>query len=137
LSPLWAATDGGTLTVKFVNIADREAPVRVCVFVKSDGFPSDAAKAFACRVVVPAESEIVIFENVPYGGVAVSAYQDLNRNQRLDRGFLGIPKEPAGVSKGAKAAPHRPTFKAARFEFGSGIEVISVRLRGSGTASPE
>lgn len=35
---------------------------------------------------------------LPAGEYYVSAYQDVNNNEKLDTNFLGIPREPVGIS---------------------------------------
>ena len=44
------------------------------------------------------EEEIFVVRGVPEGDIAVLAYVDENGNGALDRSFIGIPKEPIGLS---------------------------------------
>lgn len=49
--------------------------------------------------------------NVQIGEYAISAYQDLNDNKKLDAGLFHIPKEPYGFSNN-----YRPKFSAPHYE---------------------
>ncbi len=54
-------------------------------------------------VLQPQGQELTFyFDEVPAGNYALRAYQDLNANQRLDRGLFG-PEEPYGFSWKHKA----------------------------------
>ena len=50
------------------------------------------------------------FGGVPGGTYGVRCFQDVNENQRLDRGVFG-PSEPWGVYR-----PTRPAFRGPKFE---------------------
>jgi uncharacterized protein (DUF2141 family) len=50
-----------------------------------------------------------IFRLTP-GEYAISAYQDINDNKKLDQGLFGIPKEPVGFGNN-----FRPRFSAPQF----------------------
>lgn len=70
-------------------------------------------------VVSTAKRATCVFENVPPGRYAISAYHDANDNGRLDRNFLGLPTEDFSFSEGAKAGLGPPSFKEAAFTVGS------------------
>jgi len=40
--------------------------------------------------------EMTITEKLPQGEYVFFVYQDINENDKLDRNFLGMPKEPVG-----------------------------------------
>ena len=50
------------------------------------------------------------FGGVPKGTYGIRCFQDVNENQKLDRGVFS-PKEPWGVYR-----PSRPTFRGPKFE---------------------
>ena len=56
----------------------------------------DPAKVVKCRLV--ASREVYRVENVPPGEYALLVYHDENNNGRIDKTFMGIPKEPLGFS---------------------------------------
>lgn len=57
--------------------------------------------------------------DLPAGEYALVAYQDENGNGRLDKNFMGIPREPVGFSN--RYWPQgAPTFTRAAFQLGEG-----------------
>jgi 4,4'-diapolycopenoate synthase len=58
----------------------------------------------------------------------VSAYEDLNANHKLDRAFLGIPREPVGVSNNPPARLGPPRFGESAFHLGSNALTIDLNL---------
>ena len=60
------------------------------------------------------EGDRYLITGVPSGEVAVLAYVDENENGALDRTFIGIPKEPIGLSNGYRPKGP-PSFQRASF----------------------
>ncbi len=57
-------------------------------------------------------------DGVPPGTYAAQAYQDENDDRKIDRNFLGIPKEGIGFSNDAKMRFGPPSFADAAFSLG-------------------
>lgn len=72
---------------------------------------------------------VVTIPGLPPGRYAAQAFQDLNGNGKIDRNFLGIPKEPVGFSNDAPIRMAPPRFADAGFEHGTTPQRISFRLR--------
>jgi uncharacterized protein (DUF2141 family) len=70
----------------------------------------------------------VLIPDLPPGRYAVAAYVDSNRNGRLDKNFLGMPKEIFGFSNNVRGMFGPPDFDAAVFEIGAGIVTKSIQL---------
>ena len=68
---------------------------------------------------------VVRVSGVPAGTYAAQAFQDENDNKKIDRNFLGIPKEGLGFSNDARIRFGPPSFADAAFrlsEAGGSIE---------------
>ena len=115
LPALPAIAFAGTLTVD-VTTADDRGVVRCALFDSKKGFPEDVQKARA-RVEAPIAGgkAACAFPDLPAGDYGVAVLHDRNGDDELDRGFLGIPKEPLGFSNGAKIRFRAPSWKDARF----------------------
>ena len=57
------------------------------------------------------------FMGVASGTYAVSVVHDENSNGKLDRNFIGVPREGVGASNDAKGHMGPPKFNAASFEY--------------------
>ena len=55
----------------------------------------------------------MVWENLPPGNYALAAIHDENRNARLDRNFIGIPKEGFGFANNPPVRFSAPPFQAA------------------------
>lgn len=67
------------------------------------------------------------FENVEEGVYAIRCYQDVNGNEKLDKGLFG-PKEPWWLSYQGERPPRFPKFKEIAFKVDSNIQGIQINL---------
>ncbi|WP_267382955.1 DUF2141 domain-containing protein [Sphingomonas sp. GC_Shp_6] len=120
----------GTLTVRVGNVRNANGRVHVDIcpearFLK-DGCPySGAAPAVAGTTVV-------VVHGVAPGRYAIQAYHDENRNDKVDRNFLGLPKEGVGFSNDAKIVlfpPRAPQWADAKFDFAGPAQTTMLNLR--------
>jgi uncharacterized protein (DUF2141 family) len=104
----------GTIEVTLTGMRNDRGQLLVNLFLSDDGFPSDPDKAYrATPLEIDGDKVQVVFEDVPAGRFAVSAFHDENENFELDTNFLGIPRERWGVSRGARARFGPPSFDSA------------------------
>jgi outer membrane protein len=69
-----------------------------------------------------------LIENVPAGDVAVLVYVDENENGLIDKNFIGIPREPLGLSNNYRPKGP-PAFKRAKFRISDNeLTTIDVEL---------
>ena len=65
---------------------------------------------------------------LPHGEYAFTLYVDFNGNQKLDKNFLGIPKEQYGFSNNVMGRMSPPTFDQAKFAI-AGPTTQNIKLR--------
>jgi acyl-CoA reductase-like NAD-dependent aldehyde dehydrogenase/uncharacterized protein (DUF2141 family) len=122
---------GGSLMVEVTLPAHAHGEIGYLVFAGAEGFPDDRGKALRREFVPVAEGEggvqrIDVGRLLP-GRYAVSVYLDENGNHRLDKNWLGLPKEAVGVSNNAKGLG-APSFDRCAFVHGAKDELISITL---------
>ena len=66
--------------------------------------------------------------DLPDGSYAIALYIDLNGNKKIDKNFLGIPKEQYGFSNNAMGTLSAPTFEQAQFIV-AGATVQNINLK--------
>lgn len=78
------------------------------------------------KITVNGAESLVIFSNLPAGEYAVAVYYDENANGKLDKSFVGIPREAYGFSNDAHGVFGPPSFKDAKLviEAGSSLETV-------------
>ena len=75
------------------------------------------------------ESVTVVFEDLPAGTYAVAVFFDVNDNGKMDKNFLGIPKEKYGFSKNVYPLMRAATFKESSFLIPDKEQVSAIRLK--------
>jgi uncharacterized protein (DUF2141 family) len=116
------------LTVEVQHVTPNGGPVMVAVYDRSEDFPSPQKGLVGQAVEAQGESAEAIFHGLAPGRYAVAVYQDLNRNGRLDKNFLGLPAEPYGFSKDARGSLGPPSFDAAAVDIPATAKVV-INLR--------
>ena len=65
---------------------------------------------------------------IPHGEYAISLFVDSNGNKKIDKNFLGIPKEQYGFSNNVMGRMSAPTFDQAKFLV-AGPTTQNIKLR--------
>ena len=108
----------GTLTVEISGINDPKGLMSIGLYAEEKGFPDKGEEYRGKDVDVTSHTIVHTFKEVPFGTYTVAIYHDINSNGKLDKNFLGIPKESYAFSNnvfGALGLP--PGFDKASFEF--------------------
>jgi len=100
------------------------------IFDSSSGFPGDVSKAVRHDFThIPAGAqELRISTELPPGKYAVTVYEDLNGNHKLDHNLIGIPREPVGVSNNPPSRMGPPRFNECAFRLGQTAQTINITL---------
>jgi uncharacterized protein (DUF2141 family) len=103
-----------SLIIEVEEADSNDGQVFVSVYNKETNFLRKSYKGTKSKIVNNSCS--ATFEDLPKGTYAVSIYHDKNNNGKLDRNFLGIPKESYGCSNDAKGFMGPPKWNDAKFE---------------------
>jgi len=108
-----------------------EGAARVAFFLDAMVWPDGDSSIFATAVVPISDGQAVaVFEEVPAGPFAISAFHDENGDGELDSAALGIPSEPYGFSGDARDLFGPPSFKEAQIELAAGeTKQITIRVK--------
>jgi uncharacterized protein (DUF2141 family) len=113
-----------TLKVEVSNFENKESTkIKVSVFFEK-GF---LEKSIQTKSVIISGSKVIVEFDLPPGEYAVSTYQDVNSNGKLDRCFIGKPKEPYGFSNNVKPFGP-PSYQDCKFYLTSSPKSISIKL---------
>jgi uncharacterized protein (DUF2141 family) len=124
-------TEKGTLTVRVTGARNTRGKIWVTLFQGAQGFPDDPSKASrqqSADIDPNAMSAQVIFKDLPQGPFAVSVLHDENGNRKMDKNFVGMPKEGYGASNNPKKKRRPPTFDEAKFSLNSAEQTIDIAL---------
>lgn len=100
------------------------------IFASPDGFPGQRDKAILRGFLpIPARAQhLLVQADLPPGTYAVSVYDDLNGNHKLDHNFMGIPREPVGASNNPPPRFGPPRFDECSFRLGGKAQTIGITL---------
>ncbi len=116
LSPGLFAEEGDALTVRVTDIPGVKGNLLVGLYETAESF-TDSPMAESPKIELKtAEDQIVVFKDLKPGKYAIAVVQDLNKNGKLDRNFLGMPKEPLAFSVIKKIPKGKPKFEDCAFE---------------------
>lgn len=71
----------------------------------------------------------VTFENVPPGVYAFAVIHDENSNHKLDKNFIGVPKEGFGFANNPKVNLSAPSFKEGSVTEACPVTEINVTIQ--------
>jgi uncharacterized protein (DUF2141 family) len=119
----------GTLIVKITQFKSSEGVVMVSLANSEEGYKTGEDKALAKgKAKIEGGEATVAFPNLPFGGYAVSLYQDVNANGKLDKNIVGIPSEPYAFSNNARGAMGKPGYDQVRFELKEPSQTITITM---------
>ena len=100
------------------------------LFDSPDGFPGDPDKAIPHGVLpIPDNAQHLRIEtDLPPDIYAVTVFENLNHNYKLDHDLIGIPREPVGVSNNRSPRSGPPHFNKCSFHLGEAAQTITITL---------
>jgi uncharacterized protein (DUF2141 family) len=122
---------GGTLTITITDCRTDKGHILVSLFKTADGFPDNPAKSFQHRQVqISNKNAVAEFAPLPDGDYAISVLHDENDDQKMNKTWLGLPKEGYGFSNNVMGALGPPSFSKASFTITVKTnKTIAIRLR--------
>jgi uncharacterized protein (DUF2141 family) len=117
------------LIITVNNVKSNKGIVNVCVFNQANGFPEKTNLAVKCVNINAAKGTMQIrIDGITPGKYALAAYHDENNDGKFNTNLLGIPKEAAGASNGAKGKMGPPKFENAVLMIDKNKTQISIVL---------
>jgi uncharacterized protein (DUF2141 family) len=120
-----------TVTVHVNGARSAKGKIRAALFRSAEGFPNDTSKAIhtqAADIDPQTLSAQILFTDLPAGVYAVSVFHDENMNQKLDKNFVGVPKEGYGASNKPKKKTGPPSFEEAKFQLSGPEQSLEIKL---------
>ncbi|KGL64217.1 DUF2141 domain-containing protein [Polaribacter sp. Hel1_85] len=108
------AQEKHTVILEFQGMKSDKGNLYVAIYDKEDHFLKKPIKGTIVKI--ENKKATVTLKDIPAGIYAVSAFHDVNDNKKMDTNFIGIPKEPTGMSNDATGFMGPPKYKDAKFE---------------------
>ena len=124
------ADAAASLTVEIAGLQLVEGNLYIAVYDSDDTWLGDTTVHDQKVVIADSrDGELVSTElQLPPGDYALSIFYDSNNNGELDTNFIGIPKEPSGLSNNARPRFGPPKYKDAVFTLGTEPETQRISM---------
>ncbi len=119
-----------TVSVKVTNIQSDKGTVYIAFFDSSKDFPNhNHNERLPLKKLKPVKGSIEFtFSDIKNGTYAIAVYHDINNNNKLDKNFFGIPKEPYAFSKNVNHAFSAPTFDECKLNLENSNFDLTIKL---------
>ncbi len=110
----------GRIIVHITELRNIDGMLGASLYASKKGFPDTPEISFATLIKkVTTTEDTFVFENVPYGTYAIATLHDENGNGKMDKNFIGMPKEGCGISTNPKIGMGGPKFNDSVFTLNS------------------
>ncbi len=102
--------DNPILEIQIDNIKEDKGKIEIGVFNTGERF-LEADQAYKnYSIEVKNKKAVVVIDDLPPGNYAISLYHDENDDDKCNRNFVGIPKEPYAFSNNVKPRFSPPSY---------------------------
>jgi uncharacterized protein (DUF2141 family) len=117
-----------TLRIHVTGFRNDKGKAGGTVFASPDGWPEQNSKSLVHGPFPIANEQAIEEFHLPPGKYAVGVIHDENMNHKLDRNFLGIPKEGFGFANNPRVMLSAPSFEAAAIQISCPVTEIEIHL---------
>jgi uncharacterized protein (DUF2141 family) len=119
------------IQVNVINLHNNKGSILVNLFRDDNGYPSNTDKAFRkAKVNISNNAATVFFPDLPAGKYAVAVLHDENEDHKMNKNFLGYPKEGFGFSNNVIGMFGPPSFNKSGFQYTPNSFIkVTIRVR--------
>jgi len=128
----WHPVPANEVSITITGFRNDRGQVLISLFKDGDGYPDKPEKAFrkSKATIVSGNKAIISFTGLPPGNYAAVVLHDENSNLKMDKNWLGLPKEGYGFSNNVMGNFGPPGFSKASFQHESDKQTtITIKLR--------
>jgi uncharacterized protein (DUF2141 family) len=132
LASISSAQSPGNQTCKVLvhidGFRNQKGNAGVTVFKSPDGWPENNVKSFFHTGHPFTGDKATVELQLPAGRYAIAVLHDENSNHKLDRNFVGWPKEGFGFSNNPKVGMSAPSFDTAAIPINCPVTETTIHL---------
>ncbi len=119
------------LQVRISNLRNTNGHVLVSLFRNGEGYPDQPEKSFRKgKATIYGGNAVMLFTDVPAGDYAIAILHDENDDLKMNKSWLGLPKEGYGFSNNVMGMFGPPDLDKASFTVAAGTDrLIQIRTR--------
>ena len=119
-----------TLEVSIRNIRPGPGIVRMAICDHPDQFPDNPTLFYNIPHSGVKDSSVTVsIPGLKAGNYAITLLDDTNKNEKMDTGVFGIPKEGFGFSNDIKPNRKSPPFEKCTFRVRSGANRLTIHMQ--------
>jgi uncharacterized protein (DUF2141 family) len=118
----------GSLIVAMEGFSDSRGYAMVAVYGSEEAYKAGTPRAGQAKAEIADKKALAVIDGLAYGTYAVAIYHDQNANGKMDKNFLGIPKEAYGHSNNARGSMGPPSFEDAKIDLAVPEMTISINM---------
>ena len=120
----------GKIVVSITNLVNSKGVCKTCLYDNASAFAGNGSAIKCVDVPIKNKTASIAFDAVPKGSYAIAIFHDENGNNKMDKNFLGVPKEGYGASKNKLPFASAPSFRDNQFQLKEKETVhLEIRLR--------
>lgn len=117
-----------TLRIHVSGFRNDQGEAGGIVFATPEGWPEDKSRSIVHGgFPIEGDQATELFQ-IPPGRYGIAAIHDENSNHRLDRNFLGVPKEGFGFANNPRVLLEAPPFQSASVNVGCPVTQVDIHL---------
>ena len=117
-----------TLKIHVTGFRNEKGRAGGTIFASPEGWPENTSKAVVHGGFPIEDGQATEVFHLPAGKYAIAVMHDENGNRKLDRNFLGIPKEGFGFANNPRVFMSAPSFQAASTQVSCPETQLDIRL---------
>ncbi len=120
-SPAFYASAQNSLSVSITSLRNNKGHILISLFKEGAGYPDEPEKAFRKeKISIVQQKATIVFNNLPAGEYAIAILHDENDDLKMNKTWLGLPKEGYGFSNNVMGTFGPPSYSKAKFSVSPG-----------------
>jgi len=124
-----ASAQQGRVQVVIKGFTSDKGVCQACLFNNAENFQAGKNAVSCAAVTIRNRTVSMVFDALPDGAYALLVFHDENSNKKLDKNFLGIPREGYGASLNQLPFAAAPGFDDNKFTVKHSTVFLTIRLR--------
>ena len=115
ITPTELSKTDNYISVTISGIQENKGQIRLGIFKNEASFPKQGEQYKGYLIDVKDKKASLKIYNIPKGTYAIGVMHDANKNEKLDKNWVGYPTELYGFSNDARATFSAPSYESASF----------------------
>jgi uncharacterized protein (DUF2141 family) len=119
----------GTLKVVVSGLKNDRGDIKIGLFDSAESYQGKAERFRGSNLSIVDKRAEWLIEGIPFGEYAVKLFHDEDKDNEIDKNFIGLPTESFGFSNNPKIRFGPPGFDKTKFLFNSKEMTIVIELK--------